>query len=324
MGFKEALLTGVVIFFAINMGASGIAPTFSAVYGGRLINKRLAALLFTIFVISGAAILGRGVVKTLSQGILPKGLINTDVAIVILVSATLSLFLANLLAIPESTSMVTVGAVVGAGLYFKHIQLKTFLWLIPMWLSLPIISFIVTLRLYRIIYPPRHGNLWLYEKILSNEKKLRILAIVISCYGAFAVGTNNVANAVGPLVAAGKINSNTALWLIAPLFGIGAFFFGKRNIETFGKEVVPLGLITSNLICLVTGSLLILASSLGAPFPYVQLNALSVFAISCVKDGHRFTLNHHITKRTFMVWTLTPLLAISVSYLLLTLFRIKI
>src|SRR3990167_11144194 len=110
------------------------------------------------------------------------------------------------------------------------------------------------------------------------------------------------------------------LILIAPLFGLGALFFGKRNIETFGKEVVPLGLITSNLICLVNGSLLILASSLGAPFPYVQLNALSIFAISCVKNGHRFTLSHHITKRTFMVWTLTPLLSITVSYLLLNIF----
>ncbi len=113
------------------------------------------------------------------------------------------------------------------------------------------------------------------------------------------------------------------LLLVAPFFGFGALSLGQRNIETFGKEVVPLGLITSNIVCLVTGTLLIIASSLGAPFPYVQLNALSIFAISCVKNGHRFTLGHHITKRTFMVWTLTPLLAIVVSYLLLTLFYRK-
>ena len=299
------------------MGASGIAPTFSAVYGGRLVNRRFAAFLFTLFVIAGSVTLGRGVVKTLSQGILPKEFFNFDVSLVILASATLSLFLANLLAIPESTSMVTVGAVTGAALYFRHIHLKTFLWLIPLWISFPLVSFAVTLYLYRILYPPRHGNLWLYEKIFSNEKKLRVLAIAISCYGAFAIGTNNVANAVGPLTAAGVIDGGTGLFLIAPLFGLGALIFGKRNMETFGQEVVPLGLITSNLICLVTGSLLILASSLGAPFPYVQLNGLSLFAISCVKNGHRFTLRHHITRRTFMVWTLTPLLSIAVSYLLL-------
>lgn len=317
---KSILLIGVVSFFAMNMGASGIAPTFSAVYGGRLIKNKFAAILFTLFVILGALTLGRGVVKTLSQGILPREFITAEVALIIIASATLSLFLANLLAIPESTSMVTVGAVIGAGLFFRHLNVKTLFWLIPMWLGFPIVSFVVTFFLYRIIYPPHHGNLWLYQKIFSHESKLKKLAIFISCYGAFAVGTNNVANAVGPLVGAGVINGDVGLMLIAPLFGIGAFFFGKRNLETFGKEVVPLGLVTSNLVCLVTGSLLIIASSLGAPFPYVQLNALSVFAISCVKNGHKVTLNHHITRRTAMVWTLTPLLSIGVAYTLLTVF----
>lgn len=317
---KNILLIIVTIFFAVNMGASGIAPTFSVAYGGGLIKKKRAVILFTIFVILGALTLGRGVVKTLSQGILPKEYLNSNVALIIITSATLSLFLANLLAIPESTSMVTVGAVVGTALFFRHIQLKTFFWLIPMWISFPLVSFLITYFLYRKIYPPHHGNLWLYQKIFSNEAKLKKLAVIISCYGAFAVGTNNVANAVGPLAGAGAINSNTGLFLIAPLFGIGALLFGKRNLETFGKEVVPLGLVTSNIVCLVTGSLLIIASSLGAPFPYVQLNALSVFAISCIKNGHRVTLNHHITRRTMMVWTLTPLLAISVAYGLSSLF----
>jgi sulfate permease len=317
---KYIFLFLVAMFFAMNMGGSGIAPTFSAAYGGGLIKKKYAILLFTIFVLLGAATLGRGVVKTLSQGILPQEFLNTDVAFVILISATSSLFLANLLAIPESTSMVTVGAVVGAGVYFRHIQLKTFLWLIPMWIAFPAVSFIITFWLYRHLYPPHNSNLWLYQKIFSNEKKLRMLAIVISCYGAFAVGTNNVANAIGPLAGAGVINANIGLMILAPFFGAGAFIFGKHNIETFGKEIVPLGLITSNIICLVTATLLIIASSFGAPFPYVQLNALSVFAISCIKDGHRFTLNHHITKRTFMVWTLTPLLSGIVAYLLLFMF----
>lgn len=302
------------------MGASGIAPTFSAVYGGRLIKKKFAVLLFTLFVILGAVTLGRGVVKTLSQGILPQEFLSFNSALVILSSATLSLFLANLMGIPESTSMVTVGAVTGVALYFRHLKLGTFLWLVPLWIGFPVVSFMLTLFLYRVIYPPHAGNLWLYQKIFRNEKKLKILAILISCYGAFAVGTNNVANAIGPLAGAGLINPDIGLFILAPVFGLGAWFFGKRNIETFGKEVVPLGLITSNLVCLITATLLIVASSLGAPFPYVQLNALSIFAISCVKNGHRITLNHHITRRTILVWTLTPLLAISVAYILSALF----
>ncbi|MHB8279030.1 MAG: inorganic phosphate transporter, partial [Candidatus Humimicrobiaceae bacterium] len=114
---KIIFLIALVTFFAMNMGASGIVPTFSAVYGGRLINRKAAVLLFTTFVILGAVTLGKAVVKTLSQGLIPKQTLNLDVALIILASATLSLFLANLLTIPESTSMVTVGAVTGVGLY---------------------------------------------------------------------------------------------------------------------------------------------------------------------------------------------------------------
>ena len=139
------------------------------------------------------------------------------------------------------------------------------------------------------------------SKNIFHEKKLRVLAIIVSCYGAFAVGTNNVANAVGPLSAAGVLGVRPGLFLIAPLFGLGAFFFGRRNIETFGKEVVPLGLITSNIVCLVTGSLLILASSFAYILPCVlypkhivypyEPNSFSFLLIQ-ITFCHHF-LHHH-------------------------------
>ncbi|MDP2912347.1 MAG: inorganic phosphate transporter, partial [Candidatus Omnitrophota bacterium] len=113
---KHIILILTVIFFSLNMGASGIAPSFASTYGSGLIKKRNALLLFGVFVILGAIILGRNVAVTLGKGLLPKEVISFDVVLVILVAATLSLFLANILKIPQSTSQVTVGAIVGAGL----------------------------------------------------------------------------------------------------------------------------------------------------------------------------------------------------------------
>ena len=130
---KEILLIGVVFFFVMNMGASGIAPAFAGMYGGGMIKKKKALLLFPIFVILGALILGRNVAVTIGKSLLPAGLISFDVALVILASAALSLFLANILKIPQSTSQVTVGAAIGAGLYFKQFNLDTFcLKILPM------------------------------------------------------------------------------------------------------------------------------------------------------------------------------------------------
>ncbi len=315
---KYILLGFLTIFFAFNMGASGIAPSFASTYGARLIKKKKAIALFTLFVILGAVTLGRNVASTLGKNILPQEFISFDVVLVILGAATLGLFLANILKIPQSTSQVTVGAIVGAGLYFQHLNLKTIFWkILPMWVVLPLLSYILTWLIYRKIYPPEHDNLHIYQKLFANEKKLRLLALIASCYVAFAIGTNNVGNAVGPLFGAGILGINLGLVLVSPLFGIGALLLGKGPLETAGKEIVPLGLFSSTLVSFITATLLIFASTLGIPQSLVQLNIFSIFAVSCLKNGHRSTLGQRITKKTFLIWTVTPLISIILSYIFL-------
>lgn len=318
---KSILLLAVVIFFAMNMGGSGIAPSFAVAWGAKLIKKSRALLLFAVFVIFGGVALGKNVSLTLGKNLIPQGLISFDVCLIILASATLSLFLANMLKIPQSTSQVTVGAIVGAGIYFQHLNTRTlFIKILPMWVILPLASYFLTLLIYREIYPPEHDNLHIYQKLFANHNKLKISSLVSSCYVAFAIGTNNVANAVGPLSGAGLVNIGSGLALIAPLFGLGAWVMGKGPLETAGKEIVPLGLFSSTLVSFVTATLLIFASIIGIPQSLVQLNLCSIFAISCIKNGHRHTWDRHITRRTFLVWALTPLLAAAVSFALLTLF----
>lgn len=321
--FKLILLAIVVIFFAMNMGASGIAPSFAAIWGAKLIRKKSAFLLFGIFVVVGAFLLGRNVATTIGKGLIPQQFISFAVALTILSAATLSLFLANILKIPQSTSQVTVGAIVGAGLYFRHLYLKTlFFKILPAWVILPFLSYVLTFLLYRKIYPPEHDNLHIYQKIFTNEKKLKVSSLVVSCYVAFAIGTNNVANAVGPLFAAGILGISSGLILVGPLFGIGAWLMGKGIIETAGSEIVPLGIFSSTLVSFVTATLLIFASLLGIPQSLVQLNLASIFAISSVKNGHKYTLDQHITRKTFFVWIITPLLSVCMTYLLLLFLKI--
>ncbi len=318
---KSIILVVVVVFFAMNMGASGIAPSFAAMYGGRLIKKKKALLLFGIFVILGAVFLGRNVALTLGKDILSQKFISFDGTLIILTSASLSLFLSNILKIPQSTSQVTVGAIVGIGLYFKHLYVDIlFFKILPMWLILPLASYILTFVLYRMIYPPGQHNLHLYQKIFAHGKKIRLSSLIVSCYVAFAIGTNNVANAVGPLFGADIVGINYGLFLVAPLFSIGAWIIGKGPLETAGKEIVPLGLVSSTMVSFVTGTLLIFASIIGIPQSLVQLNLASIFAISSLKNGHKYTLDQHITRKTFAVWFITPLLSLILSYLLAHIF----
>lgn len=317
---KVILLIIIVIFFVMNMGGSGIASAFSASYGSKMIKKKFAVILFTIFVFLGAFSIGRNVVETLSSGIISKEFISFDVALIIILSATLTLTLANFLKIPQSTSMVTVGAMVGAGIFFGHIYYKVLFPMFLTWIILPVIAYILTYYLYKIMYPPSNRNLWIYERFLTKGKSLRLFTIIASCYAAFAIGTNNVANAVGPLVGAGTITPSLGLLLVTPFFGLGGLVIGKKTIGTFGNEIVPLGTISAPLISFITGTLLILASVLGFPFPYVQLTGLSILAISSVKNGHKYTMSQNVVKKIFMIWTITLLVSTGLAFLLLSIF----
>lgn len=315
---KYIFLIFLILFFAINMGASGIAPSFASSYGGRLIKKKNMYILFAFFVILGAVTLGRNVSVTLGKSLIPQECISFNAVLVILGSASIALFLANIFKIPQSTSQVTVGAVAGAGLYFSHLNFKILLYkILPMWFILPVLSYFLTWLIYRRIYPPEHDNMHIYQRLFSNEKKLRLLAIAAGCYVAFAIGSNNVGNAVGPLFGAGIIGVNLGLILVSPIFGLGALILGRGTLDTAGKDVIPLGVFSSALISFVTATLLIFASILGIPQSLVQLNILSIFAVSCVKDGHKCTIGKELTKKTFFIWAITPLISLSLSYMLL-------
>jgi len=314
------LLIIIVVFFAMNMGGSGIAPSFASVCGAGLLSHKKAAALFAVFVVLGALAFGSRVAKTLSSGLLPNEFFTPQVAFMILVSAALALFIANVLKVPQSTSWVTVFAVFGAALHFNSLNPATTFRMVGMWFVLPLIGFGISFFFFRSIYPPRLSNFWFYEKAHSWKKPIQSLALISSCYVAFAIGANNVANAVGPLAGANLISPFLGLLLISPLFGLGGWAIKERTMKTIGKEIVPLGLITSSIVSFITATLLVAASVLGFPQSLVQLNALAIMAVGTIKHEHVLAARQEAVQKTFLVWLIAPLLAGGMSYLLLTVF----
>ena len=315
MVFRYIVLILVVILFALNMGGGNFAVSFAAAYGGKALSRKKGPILFAIFVFLGAVFLGRPVAHTLGTRIIPRGLLNFDTLLIILISATLSLLLANLLHVPQSTSFVTVGAILGVGLYFREVYLGTFLYLVPFWILLPVMAYILTYLLGRLVYPPRRKNFWIYEKLVNHKARLKAFVIMASCYNAFSVGTNNVANAVGPLEGAGLLNGIVGFLLIAPIFGLGGLVF-HGPLKTASERIVPLGLLTATIICLVCGTLMIVASIFGVPQSFVMIKLSSVFAISGLKNGHKLTFANPVTKKTYLTWIVMPVIAVITSFLL--------
>jgi len=319
------LLIIISIFWAMNMGASGLAVSFAPSVGSNIIKKNRAVVFFTIFVIIGALLVGGRVAKTLSSKIIAPELITQPVVLVILFSACIALFLANILKIPQSTSIIIVSSFVGAGLYFKSLNFSLIRYLIFVWVGISALSYFLTYFIARKIYPPRQKNLRFYEKFFCHEAKLKKLTLFTDFYSAFGIGTNNVANVVGPLMAANIVSPSVGFLVFSLLFGFGGLILGKGVLNTVSKEIVPLGTISASIVSLVVSTFIIACSLLGLPAPYVQFSSLSILAIHTAKEekNHSETLFHPITKKILKVWVLTPILSIIICYSILLLLGVK-
>lgn len=321
----------IAIFLAINMGGSGTSPAFSAAYGANLIPRGLIPGLFGIMVLIGAIVAGKGVALTVGKGIIEADLLTITLTSIILLSVALSLLMANLLGIPQSTSQSTVFALSGPAVYFDQLQThRLFFEIIPTWFILPVIAFFITYAAGRYIYTPmRKRSKFEFDDINKNPG-LQVIVILSSLYVAFAIGSNNVANASGP-IASMVINElnisqeekNFSLivvlstLVIAPAFGIGSSFFGHKVVRTTGKEIVEFGPLSATVIAFITASLLLTVSIFkGIPASLVQLNTGAILAIGCAKLGWKEVFSRNSVKKFWVVWIAAPILAFIMSLLM--------
>jgi sulfate permease len=308
-------------WFAFNMGGSGLAPAFGATIGARVVSARWASLVFGIFVMAGAMFLGSHVAKTLGSELVPAASFDSITTLIVLAAANIALLLANVLKMPQSTSWVTVTAIVTLGLFDGDLTTRTITHrLLPAWLLMPLIGFVVSAAVMRYLYPLHGGRFGLHAWLSQRTGVLRVLAFGSSCYVALAIGANNVANAVGPLAAAGLFSVMTGMIILAPVFGIGARVLAGPA-KTIGRDVVPLGLFAATVCNIVVATLLLIASYMGLPQSLVQVNAAAVLGVALVKEGPSAMFNGRGTRRMLLLWIVTPILAAGLTWAALAVFR---
>jgi len=319
------------IFLAINMGGSGTAPSFSAAYGANILKKSVIPGLFGIMVFAGALIAGKATATTMGKGILEPEMMTFTIVTIILFSVAIALLIANLLGIPQSTSQATVLSVTGPAVYFDVLnKQKLFIEIIPTWFILPVVSFIICYLIGKYVYIPiRKTGIFTFRNI-TNHPVLKLLVIVMSCYVAFAIGSNNVANASGP-IASMTMNELgieddgrnrilimiLATLIIAPSFGIGSSFFGHKIVKQTGKGIFLFGPVEAIIISFITASLLLLASIVkGIPSSLVQLNTAAIVGIGVSRLGFKNIFRKTAVNKFFAVWIIAPIFAFLFSLLL--------
>ncbi|GAA0855820.1 inorganic phosphate transporter [Aliiglaciecola litoralis] len=147
------------------------------------------------------------------------------------------------------------------------------------------------------------------------EKIFAILMVVTACCMAFAHGSNDVANAIGPLAAVvsvvnngGEIVAKTPLvWWILPLgaFGIvsGLALFGHRVIRTIGKGITHLTPSRGFAAELAAASTVVIASGSGLPISTTQTLVGAVLGVGMARGIA--ALNLGVVRNIVVSWIIT-------------------
>jgi phosphate/sulfate permease len=324
----------VAMFLGINMGGSGTAPSFATAFGSGILRRSMIPGLFGIFVLLGALLAGKNTAITLGKGILPAVSLDYALTTIILFSVALSLLFANLLGVPQSTSQSTVAALVAPAHYVGQLNThKIFVEIIPTWVILPLVSFGI---MYFIAQTVNRRFDLKYPGYFSSDKQQKIfkwVVIVTSCYVAFSIGSNNVANAAGPITSmiTNELHINPtsgnflvimilSTLIIAPAFAIGSSIFGHKLMVKTGTEILPIGKVEASMISFVTATLLLGASvTKGIPTSLVQLNTFAILALSVTKVGWKETFANKVVKQFWLIWLIAPLIAFIFAYFLTSL-----
>ncbi|GIU06817.1 phosphate transporter [Shewanella sp. c952] len=147
------------------------------------------------------------------------------------------------------------------------------------------------------------------------EKVFAILMVVTACCMAFAHGSNDVANAIGPLAAVvsvvnsgGEISSKAPLvWWILPLGAVGIVLglaiFGKRVMQTIGKNITHLTPSRGFAAELAAASTVVIASGTGLPISTTQTLVGAVLGVGMARGIA--AINIGVVRNIVVSWVVT-------------------
>jgi len=147
------------------------------------------------------------------------------------------------------------------------------------------------------------------------EKVFAVLMVVTACCMAFAHGSNDVANAIGPLAAVvsivgheGEIVKKAALaWWILPLGGLGIVaglaIFGHKVIATIGKGITHLTPSRGFAAELAAACTVVIASGSGLPISTTQTLVGAVLGVGMARGIA--AINMGVVRNIVVSWVVT-------------------
>ncbi|XP_042551326.1 sodium-dependent phosphate transporter 1 [Dipodomys spectabilis] len=165
----------------------------------------------------------------------------------------------------------------------------------------------------------RKGSAGSLEEWYDQDKPevsllFQFLQILTACFGSFAHGGNDVSNAIGPLVALYLVyvtqdvstEAATPIWLL--LYGglgicIGLWVWGRRVIQTMGKDLTPITPSSGFSIELASALTVVIASNIGLPISTTHCKVGSVVSVGWLRS--KKAVDWRLFRNIFMAWFVT-------------------
>jgi PiT family inorganic phosphate transporter len=146
------------------------------------------------------------------------------------------------------------------------------------------------------------------------EEIFRKLQIITSCYVAFSIGSNDVANAIGPIAAIIPLASTGSMGAVAqiPIYllvvggfgmGLGCLTWGYKVMKTMGKRITKLTNTRGFAVDFGGATTVLIASKLGLPISTSHTAVGAIIGVGLARGLEAIDLK--VIKKIIISWLLT-------------------
>ncbi len=295
------------LFLGWSLGSNDAANVFGTAVASRMVKFWVAALLASTFVILGAVLRGQAGIETYSQ--VSATTLNT--AFVVSLAAALTVTVMTVFRLPVSTSQAVVGGLVMLGVVQGDLDLAVLGKVGACWVGTPIGSAIIAMVLYFVLGKTINH---LHLSLFAYDKFLRHALVLVGSYGAFALGANNVANVVGPVVGAGAITPLVGTIVGSVAIALGICTYSRQVMMTVGRDLVKLDAFTALVVVLSEAITVHIYAEVGVPVSTSQAVVGAVLGIGLLKGVK--TVRWGTMVKISFGWVGTPAVSFAVAYLL--------
>ncbi|NIS62448.1 MAG: inorganic phosphate transporter [Proteobacteria bacterium] len=297
------LLSG--IFLGWGLGSNDSANIFGTGVAANILKYRTAVILISVFVLMGALLEGHKPMDTVGK----FSNLSSTTAFVSALAAGITVAVMSYLSLPVSTSQAIIGGLLGIGIIHGFADFGKLYTVVICWVLTPIGATIVSIVLYKVLG-------FLFERIILNLRFQSLFLtgglVVAGCYGAYALGANNVANVTGVYVGSGLLTPLEASAIGGLSIASGVLTYSWKVMQTIGMRIVPMDAYSAVVSELSEAITVHIFTQVGVPVSTSQAIVGAVVGVGIVKDVK--TVSRRTLVEIGIGWISTPLLSGLLSY----------